>query len=123
MQPLIARLPSPLSEELNCPSLGSEWGSFIPLQAFSGVRYQAGFFDTTPSGNSELQPMFTRLHEGLPRLPTSSRRCKLGSSGIQPELSTSLPVTSGSVVWGPKRGMIIAAASPLRPLLSVDDNY
>ena len=113
MQPLIARLPSPLSEELNCPSLGSEWGSFIPLQAFSGVRYQAGFFVTSPSGNSELQPISVRLLEELHRLPASILRRKLGSSGIQPELSTSLSVTSGSVVCGPKRGIIITAANPL----------
>ena len=113
MQPFIARLPSPLSEELNCPSLDSEWGSFFPLQALSGIRYQAGFFVTSPRGNSELQPISARLLEELHRLPTSMLRCKLGGSVIQRELSTSLSVTSGSVVWGPKRGPLLAAANPL----------
>ena len=113
MQPFFARLPSPLSEELKCPALGSEWSSFFPLQAFSGVRYQAHFSVTSHSGNSELQPIYMRLLEELHRPPPSTLRCKLGGSGIQPEFRTSLAVTSVSVVCGPKRSIVSAAVSPL----------
>ena len=113
MLPFKARHLSPLSEELKFSSLGSEWGSFFPLQAFSGVRYQSGLFVTSPSGNSELQPISRRLLEALHHRPISMLRCKLGGSGIQGEVTTSLSVTIVSVGFRPKRAIIIAACNPL----------